>query len=228
MGARLAKARDWTRATQAVTSWSIRFERDGRRCRIRRRERWRGKRGRKRRREFTEHGPRPFKGASEIYRFEMVHLEDSCASCGLRANQVEGRDNILMPSEIITFASQVTVRRNLLPRKRTLILTDYPRLLCVRESGHKVTMKSEVFLGRPQGDPTRAVFVKSQADSPRSFVVKTVSSLSFLSSRIAPDRSRFRIQTQRSFKYEEPSGMAMRWVSELGDAHTQALQSPNT
>ncbi|GAA5866043.1 hypothetical protein JCM3774_000004 [Rhodotorula dairenensis] len=96
-------------------------------------------------------------------------------------------------------------------KPRTLILTDYPRLLCIKESPEKVSVKSEVFLGsaartapRREGIST-FVSVEPSSKDANGFTVKT---------------------TTRSYKYEEPFGHAARWIRELREAHHAALAAP--
>ncbi|GAA5869524.1 hypothetical protein JCM1840_004447 [Sporobolomyces johnsonii] len=93
-------------------------------------------------------------------------------------------------------------------KERTLILTDYPRLLCIKEAPHKVSIKSEVFLGsalkggvRKEG-ATAFVAVEPIGKDGKGFVVKT---------------------SQRNYKYDEPSGQAQRWIQELREAHSAGL-----
>lgn len=68
-------------------------------------------------------------------------------------------------------------------KPRTLILTDYPRLLCIKETPEKISIKSEVFLGasartapRREGVST-FVSVEPSSKDPNAFTVKTVSLL---------------------------------------------------
>ena len=65
-------------------------------------------------------------------------------------------------------------------KPRTLILTDYPRLLCIKETPEKISIKSEVFLGasartapRREGVST-FVSVEPSSKDPNAFTVKTV------------------------------------------------------
>ncbi|GAA5992991.1 hypothetical protein JCM10908_000786 [Rhodotorula pacifica] len=96
-------------------------------------------------------------------------------------------------------------------KPRTLILTDYPRLLCIKETPDRISIKSEVFLGgsaktapRREGIST-FVSVEPSSKDVNGFTVKT---------------------TTRSFKYEEPFGHAARWIRELREAHQAALVAP--
>ncbi|GJN93854.1 hypothetical protein Rhopal_006913-T1 [Rhodotorula paludigena] len=96
-------------------------------------------------------------------------------------------------------------------KPRTLILTDYPRLLCIKESADKITVKSEVFLGSALRGGVRregvSAFIHAEPTGKdgRGFTVKTSS---------------------RNYKYEEPSGQAMRWIQELREAHQAGLMAP--
>ncbi|KWU41517.1 hypothetical protein RHOSPDRAFT_22882 [Rhodotorula sp. JG-1b] len=98
-------------------------------------------------------------------------------------------------------------------KPRTLILTDYPRLLCIKETPEKISIKSEVFLGasartapRREGVST-FVSVEPSSKDPNAFTVKT---------------------TTRNYKYEEPFGHAARWIRELRDAHRVNLAAPQS
>ncbi|GAA5860844.1 hypothetical protein JCM8547_003866 [Rhodosporidiobolus lusitaniae] len=97
-------------------------------------------------------------------------------------------------------------------KPRTLILTDYPRLLCLKESPHKITVKNEVFLGsalrggvRREGVSAFICVEPSGKEEGRGFVVKTSS---------------------RNYKYDEPNGQAARWIAELREAHRAGLMGP--
>lgn len=80
---------------------------------------------------------------------------------------------LLGPTETILFASSVLVRRGFRSRPRELLLTDAPRLLCIKEMEKSVTLKSEVLMGPVGGEGER--FVKAVLETDRVFNVKTVS-----------------------------------------------------
>lgn len=68
-------------------------------------------------------------------------------------------------------------------KPRTLILTDYPRLLCLKESPNKISVKNEVFLGsalrggvRREGVSAFICVEPAGKEEGRGFVVKTVRS----------------------------------------------------
>jgi len=69
-------------------------------------------------------------------------------------------------------------------KERTLILTDYPRLLCIKETPKKISIKNEVFLGSALRGGVRKegvsafIAVEEIGKEGKGFVVKTVSSLS--------------------------------------------------
>ncbi|ORY76542.1 hypothetical protein BCR35DRAFT_305789 [Leucosporidium creatinivorum] len=90
------------------------------------------------------------------------------------------RSGILLPTETIVFASPILVRRGLFTKKRSLILTDYPRLICIKDAPTKVTLKSEVFVGAAlKGGVTKpgaVAFIKAEREGERGFIIKTVSS----------------------------------------------------
>ncbi len=80
---------------------------------------------------------------------------------------------LLGPTETILFASSVQVRRGFRTRPRELLLTDAPRLLCIKEMEKSVTLKSEVLMGPGGGEGER--FVKAVLETDKVFNVKTVS-----------------------------------------------------
>ncbi|GAA6008515.1 hypothetical protein JCM11491_004505 [Sporobolomyces phaffii] len=96
-------------------------------------------------------------------------------------------------------------------KERTLILTDYPRLLCIKETPKKISIKNEVFLGSALRGGVRKegvsafIAVEEIGTEGRGFVVKT---------------------SQRNHKYYEPSGQAARWILELREAHAAGLTGP--
>lgn len=87
------------------------------------------------------------------------------------------RTGILLPSETILFASPVLDRGGFLSKKRTLILTDYPRLICIKETVHRVTLKSETFLSTASGSG-KPTFLRADAEGDKVFYVRTVRSFS--------------------------------------------------
>lgn len=85
------------------------------------------------------------------------------------------RTGVLLPTETIILASPILDRTAFFPKKRTLILTDYPRLICIKEALAKVTLKSEVLIApAKKGSPTQASFVRTETEGERGFTVKTV------------------------------------------------------
>ncbi|KAK4049942.1 serine/threonine protein kinase [Microbotryomycetes sp. JL201] len=108
---------------------------------------------------------------------------------------------ILLPSETITFASPVHVKRGLFNKQRSLILTDHPRLICIKDAPTRVTIKNEIYLGKSlRGGITKpgaVAFVKAEHEGDKVLIIKT---------------------SLRSYKFEEPSGGAKRWVKELQEA----------
>ncbi|GAA6056368.1 hypothetical protein JCM3770_005971 [Rhodotorula araucariae] len=95
-------------------------------------------------------------------------------------------------------------------KPRTLILTDYPRLLCIKESPDKITVKSEVFLGSALRGGVRRegvsafIAVEPRGTEGKGFSIRTSS---------------------RTLKFEEPSGQASRWIAELQEAHRAGLMN---
>lgn len=78
-----------------------------------------------------------------------------------------------------------TIAPTILPagtKERTLILTDYPRLLCIKETPKKISIKNEVFLGSALRGGVRKegvsafIAVEEIGKEGKGFVVKTVSS----------------------------------------------------
>ncbi|KAI5481862.1 hypothetical protein MNV49_000139 [Pseudohyphozyma bogoriensis] len=114
-----------------------------------------------------------------------------------RAELVTKWTGVFLPQETIVLTSSILDRTGFLTKKRTLILTDWPRLVCIKESLDKVSIKSEVGFGQGGGGGATLRFLKAGAEGDRQFWVKT---------------------SQRTFKYEDPSGSCGRWVKELLDA----------
>lgn len=93
------------------------------------------------------------------------------------------RSNLLHPNETILLSSPVIDRSSfhLFSKKRTLILTDYPRLICIKETSSRVTIKCEIMLGYPQGpsligvgdEPGCAKFAKVEREGEKMFVVRS-------------------------------------------------------
>lgn len=117
-------------------------------------------------------------------------------------------------------------------KPRTLILTDYPRLLCIKETPEKISIKSEVFLGasartapRREGVSTFVSVEPSSKDS-NAFTVKTVSEILLCGGLLHSLTPQSLVQTTRNYKYEEPFGHAARWIRELRDAHRVNLAAP--
>lgn len=131
------------------------------------------------------------------------------------------RTGILLPRETILFASPVLDRGGFLSKKRTLILTDYPRLICIKETVHRVTLKSETFIANP-GSSAKPTFLRADAEGDKIFLVRTVRQFLWLR-RV----ELMRAQSQRTFKYEEPTGGAARWVAELREAQEKGVVGRN-
>ncbi|BGP51465.1 serine/threonine protein kinase [Rhodotorula kratochvilovae] len=95
-------------------------------------------------------------------------------------------------------------------KPRTLILTDYPRLLCIKESPDKISVKSEVFLGSALRGGVRRegvsafIAVEPRGNEGKGFTIRT---------------------SARTLKFEEPSGQASRWIVELQEAHRAGLMN---
>lgn len=101
------------------------------------------------------------------------------------------RSGILRPDELIICASPILDRTSFISKKRTLILTDYPRLICIKETDTKVTLKSEVIIitspvssngtkSNWNSNVGKLVFVKAEIEGERNFLVKTVIFFTFL------------------------------------------------
>lgn len=71
---------------------------------------------------------------------------------------VVGWAGLLLPHEVLLYACPVVHRKtgtaNMFSKKRQLILTDFPRLLCVKETADALKVKSEVILAMPQLVPS--------------------------------------------------------------------------
>ena len=84
------------------------------------------------------------------------------------------RTGILLPSESIILASPILDRTAFLSKKRTLILTDFPRLICIKETLTKVTLKSEVFIATAAKGSSTQSLLKADTEGDKIFTVKTV------------------------------------------------------
>ncbi|PWN26947.1 hypothetical protein BDZ90DRAFT_233029 [Jaminaea rosea] len=117
---------------------------------------------------------------------------------------------LLLPSESLLYASLVIHKKtgtaNLQSKRRMLLLTDFPRLLCVKEDAVSLTVKSEVLLAQPRArDRDRDTAAAAAYSSPnvmlsveqkgaRGFVVNTPGKM---------------------HHYDDPSGDASSWVKSI-------------
>ena len=92
----------------------------------------------------------------------------------LVAEDLDDRTGILFPSESIILASPILDRTAFLSKKRTLILTDFPRLICIKETLTKVTLKAEVFIASTAKGPSTQTFVRADTEGDKIFTIKTV------------------------------------------------------
>ncbi|KAM0786244.1 hypothetical protein ACM66B_007044 [Microbotryomycetes sp. NB124-2] len=141
-------------------------------------------------------------GDSALRKSESVESRRFAESdSGLSDHGSSKWSGVLFPSETITFASPVQVKRGLFTKQRSLILTDHPRLICIKDAPTKVTLKNEIYLGKSlRGGVTKqgaVAFVKAESEGDKVLVVRT---------------------SLRNYKFEEPSGGARRWVKELQEA----------
>ncbi|GAA5940365.1 hypothetical protein JCM1841_003920 [Sporobolomyces salmonicolor] len=148
----------------------------------------------------------PSKVPSSLNPLNLITSSASVAS----ASSATGHGLSSVPPAVTTVATAPLPAGT---KERTLILTDYPRLLCLKEAPHKVSIKSEVFLGsalkggvRKEG-ASAFVAVEPIGKDGKGFVVKT---------------------SQRNYKYDEPSGQAQRWIQELREAHAAGLTGAQT
>ncbi|GAA5962953.1 hypothetical protein JCM21900_005356 [Sporobolomyces salmonicolor] len=148
----------------------------------------------------------PSKVPSSLNPLNLITSSASVAS----ASSATGHGLSSVPPAVTTVATAPLPAGT---KERTLILTDYPRLLCIKEAPHKVSIKSEVFLGsalkggvRKEG-ASAFVAVEPIGKDGKGFVVKT---------------------SQRNYKYDEPSGQAQRWIQELREAHAAGLTGAQT
>ncbi|KDE03549.1 AGC/PDK1 protein kinase [Microbotryum lychnidis-dioicae p1A1 Lamole] len=116
--------------------------------------------------------------------------------------------SILQPSETILLTSPILTKRSLIKKKRLLLLTSTDRLLCLKESWDKVTIKHEVWLGKALRGGVDKIgtvgFIKAEREGEKGFLLRT---------------------SHTTLKFEDPSGGAARWVHELNQAHTLGLQA---
>ena len=89
------------------------------------------------------------------------------------------RQSLLLSAERIVYTSQVAFPRSVLssylatPKKRQLVLTDFPRLIEVKEEGKEMKIKHEMVLGPSRGSVLGAVKVEEKGS--KGFVVHAVS-----------------------------------------------------
>ena len=143
---------------------------------------------------------------------------------------------LLLPNENLLLSAPIIQRKTgtgqMFSKKRQLVLTSFPRLLCVKESPSTLKVKSEVILkpppaavpkDDPKSDATEAqqqytvtsVEVKTQ----KSFAIHTVSptlgqpSIICKHHRLTP-----LAQPSRTFIYEDPGGDNSHWVRSIKGA----------
>jgi hypothetical protein len=101
----------------------------------------------------------------------------------LTDQRLPARSNLLKLDETILLSSPVIDRStfNLLSKKRTLILTDLPRLICIKETSSRVVVKCEIILGEdmPLSDNDAVRFVKVEREGTKNIAVKSSVSSSF-------------------------------------------------
>lgn len=88
----------------------------------------------------------------------------------------------LLPQETVLYTSAVLDKTTLIKKKRQLLLTDYPRLLCLQDAKSKVRTKVEIVLGTKaeptdgpnNNDSSIETLQKVTEESPKQFKVQTV------------------------------------------------------
>ncbi|GAA5955670.1 hypothetical protein JCM3765_001817 [Sporobolomyces pararoseus] len=148
----------------------------------------------------------PTKVPSSLNPLNLITSASSLSTPSTATGHQSQGGNILLPP---------TIASTPLPpgtKERTLILTDYPRLLCLKDqSPKKISIKNQVFLGSALRGGVRKegvsafIAVEELGTEGKGFIVKT---------------------SQRNHKYYEPSGQAARWIQELREAHSAGLQQP--
>lgn len=147
---------------------------------------------------------------------------------------------MFLPNELLIYSSSIVEKRGLFSRKRTLVVTDYPRVLCVKEDKSSVRVKHEI-LFRPLPDlppvPTAGggghhrrgagkdgqfpIFRSVTQENHKTFWVHAVRRLSSLPVEAA--RADVAGQSHsKPLRFEDPSGDAERWTAELKLAASRA------
>ncbi|PWN53252.1 hypothetical protein IE53DRAFT_196725 [Violaceomyces palustris] len=87
---------------------------------------------------------------------------------GSSTSQASNWGALLLPSELLLYSCPVIHRRtgagNMFSKRRQLILTDFPRLLCVKETTSTLKVKSEVILAMPPSKSHGRVSTASHSD----------------------------------------------------------------
>lgn len=150
---------------------------------------------------------------------------------------------LLLASEQVLYASPAIHKKtgtaNLQSKRRTLLLTDFPRLLCVKEDNVSLKVKSEVLLGTPSGPNfpgngrtpaghgrVGSVPALNTFSSRRGSVSTSSGSSSSPNSMLSVEQRGVRsfvVHTpSRAYHYDDPSGDASHWVRSIQNAASDA------
>ncbi|KDN43097.1 hypothetical protein K437DRAFT_237393 [Tilletiaria anomala UBC 951] len=128
---------------------------------------------------------------------------------------------LLLPRESLLLSAPVIQRKagagQIFSKRRQLVLTSFPRLLCVKESAAALKVKSEIILCPPTSNAEGPGITVPQADSQRkhSATQNTVTLVE------AKGQRAFAIHTPlRTYIYEDPSGDNSHWLRSIRGAMT--------
>lgn len=148
---------------------------------------------------------------------------------------------MFLPNELLIYSGPVITKRGLFHKKRTLIVTDYPRLLCVKEDKSTVRVKHEILFRPLPGDPPAAphsthhrlgtgrkednfpIFRSVTTENPKTFWVHTVSSAP--PQRVAADADARDAVVNQAVAIRGPE--RRRRAMDRGDQHRRKSR-PNT
>lgn len=141
------------------------------------------------------------------------------------------RVEMFLPNELMIYSGPVVQRRGLFHKKRTLIVTDYPRLLCVKEDKSNVRVKHEILFRPLPGDPPPPpqtshhrlgtgrkednfpIFRSVTTENPKTFWVHTVRACHVAISGALADH--VEQSSTKPLRFEDPTGDAERWTAEI-------------
>ncbi|GAA95155.1 uncharacterized protein L969DRAFT_104645 [Mixia osmundae IAM 14324] len=156
----------------------------------------------------------------------QVAREDNHASSQPKASaviaEVESNgskwSNVLKPRELLVYSSEILDRSALFRKRRSLILTSFPRLLCVKENRTTVKVKCEITF--PEQGLAQVQQTRSRGHQTKTANEATLSSNCLID--IFEESSKvFSVRTlAKLYRFEDPSGQSQRWAAELREVAT--------